>query len=119
MTCHVNPDLSEDEFIALLCGEFGGIGTSILQEATSIRPTQDMKFDDKCGDCGDATTEAAPSANAGDSSVSSGQMIPCRWSAEIETAHVALVEVLDNIITASELESINLHMELISKSTLA
>jgi hypothetical protein len=61
MAYYINPDLSEDELIALLCGKFGGISASILHDAMNIAPFKDIKSDNVSDDGGEESVEARAS----------------------------------------------------------
>jgi hypothetical protein len=43
MADHFDPSLSEDQLIAFLCGEFGGLSASILQYAMGTTPPLDSR----------------------------------------------------------------------------
>lgn len=103
----INPDLSEDEIIALLCGEFGGISSSILQDAISITTYDDMRSNNEGEKDGDEATEPETSAERVDAFAFTGLIDRCKWPGEIENADEALVAVINGVIIATELEHMN------------
>jgi hypothetical protein len=74
----INPDLSENELIALLCDEFGGISASILHDAMNIAPSKDIKSYNVCNDGGEESVKPGPSANTDDALEFAGQNQPLR-----------------------------------------
>jgi hypothetical protein len=107
MAYYINPDLSEDELIALLCGEFGGISSSILHDAMNITPSKDIKSDNVNDDGGEESMKPGPPANTCDALVFAGQINPCRCSTGIGKANESLFTAIDTVVIASQLESMN------------
>jgi hypothetical protein len=107
MTDHVDPTWSEDQLIELLCGQFGGISTSILQDAMTTTASHDMKSDNEVEDSTDEVTMPGTPVTKNAVIVFEGQMSPLNRSVGVQSACEALSTVIDNIIIASRLESIN------------
>lgn len=97
-------NLSEDELIAFLCGEFGGISRYILQEAMNITPLVDIESESQLVESCKDTKMPEHLAKTDDVSVFPSQANTCRDSTGIENADETLVAVIDSVLVAVELE---------------